>query len=59
MQFDFMSERGTIDSVFILTRLQEEYHAKGKKVYICFVDLANTFDRVPKKCWNGHCGGKE
>ena len=29
MQFDFMSVRGTI-YVFILRRLQEEYHVKGK-----------------------------
>ena len=28
MQFGFMPERGTIDAVFILRRLQEEYHAK-------------------------------
>ena len=34
MQFGFMPERGTIDAVFILRRMQEEYHAKGKN-YIC------------------------
>ena len=28
MQFCFMPQRGTIDAVFILRRLQEEYHAK-------------------------------
>ena len=28
MQFGFMPERGTIDAVFILRRMQEEYHAK-------------------------------
>ena len=26
MQFGFMPERGTIDAVFILRRMQEEYH---------------------------------
>ena len=31
MQFCFMSERGAIYAVFILRRLQEVYHAKGKK----------------------------
>ena len=31
MQFDFMPERGTIDVVFILCRMQEVYHAEGKK----------------------------
>ena len=34
MQFDFMLERGTIDAEFILRRMQEEYHAKGKS-YTC------------------------
>ena len=28
MQFGLMPERGTIDAVFILRRMQEEYHAK-------------------------------
>ena len=28
MQFGFIAERGTIDAVFILRRLQEEYHAE-------------------------------
>ena len=34
MQITFMSERGTINAVFILRRLQEEYHA-NEKIYIC------------------------
>ena len=34
MHFGFMPERGTIDAVLILRRLQEEYHAKGKKFYM-------------------------
>ena len=46
MQFGFMSERRTIDAVFILRRLQEEYHAKGKKLHMCFVDLEKAIDRV-------------
>ena len=49
MQFGFMPERGTIDGVFILRRMKEEYHAKGKKLYMCFVDLEKAFDRVPWK----------
>ena len=44
-----MSERGTIDGVFISRRLQEEYHAKGKKLYMCFVDLEKASDCVPRK----------
>ena len=49
IQFGFMPKRGTIDSVFMLRRLQDEYHAKGKKLYVCFVDLVKAFDRVPRK----------
>ena len=44
-----MPERGTIDAVFILRRMQEEYHAKGKKLYVCFVDLDKGFDKVARK----------
>ena len=39
--------RGSIDAVFILRRMQEKNHAKGKM--LCFVDLKKTVDRVPRK----------
>ena len=35
IQFAFMPERGTIDAVFILRRMLEEYHAKGKSCVFC------------------------
>ncbi|XP_068692793.1 uncharacterized protein [Montipora foliosa] len=50
MQFGFMPGKGTIDAVFILRRLQEEYLDNEKKLYVCFfVDLERAFDRVPRK----------
>ena len=49
MQFGFTPGKGTIDAVFILRRLPEEYRAKGKKLYMCFVDLQKAFDKVPRK----------
>ena len=49
MQIGFMPKRGTIDAVFILRRMQEECHAKGIKLYTCFVDLERAFDRVQRK----------
>ena len=49
MKFGIVPERGIIAAMFILRRMQEEYHAKGKKLYICFVDLAKAFNRVLMK----------
>ena len=49
MQFGLMSERVTIDAIFMLRRMQDEYHAKGKKLRLGFVDLEKAFDRVPRK----------
>ena len=35
MQFGFIPERGTIDAVFILRRMQVVYYAKGKSyIYV-------------------------
>ena len=49
MQFGFLPGRCTIDAVFILGRIQREYLAKQKKLYMCFVELATVFDRVLRK----------
>ena len=49
IQFGFMHERGTFDTMFFFGMLQEEYHVKGKTLCMCFVDLWNAFDRVPRK----------
>ena len=49
IQLGSMPERGTIDALFILRRVQEEYHAKGKKLYLCFADLEKALGTVPRK----------
>ena len=41
-----MHDRGTIDAVFVLRMLQEEYHARVNSC-MRFVDLEKAFDRVP------------
>ena len=48
IQFGFMPGKGTVDAVFIVRRMQEEYQ-KDNKLYISFVDMEKTFDGVPKK----------
>ena len=45
----FMPSKGTLDAVIILWGIQEEYLAKQKMLYICFVDLDKALDRVPRK----------
>ena len=54
-----MPERGTINAVFILRRLQEEYHAKGKTLHMCLVDVERAFYRVPRKVLEWAIGKKE
>ena len=33
MQFGFMPGKGTVDAIFIVRRMQEEYQRKDKKLY--------------------------
>ena len=49
MQFGFMPGKGTVDVMFIVRRMQEEYQKKNKKLYVCFVDMEKAFDKVPRK----------
>ena len=49
MQFDLKDERGTIDAVFILRRLHEEYDGNEEKLYMCLSDLKTAFHRVLRK----------
>ena len=49
MQFGFMPGKGTVDAIFIVRRMQEEYQKKDKKLYMCVVDMEKVFDRVPRK----------
>ena len=49
MQFGFMPGRSTTDAIFIVRQLQEKFLAKGKTLYLAFVDLEKAFDRVPRE----------
>ena len=48
-QFGFMPESRTVDAVFVLRRMQEEYRARGKMFCMHFVVLEKAFDRVQRK----------
>ena len=54
MQFSFIPGKGTIDAVFILRCIQEEYLAKQKKLYMCFVGLEKASDSSKESCGMGN-----
>jgi len=43
-----MKGKGTIDDIFTVRQMQENFKVKGKKLYFGFVDFEKAFDRVPK-----------
>ena len=44
MQFGFMPGKATVDAIFIVRRMREEYLKKDKKLYMCLVDMEKAFD---------------
>ena len=58
IQFGFMCEIGAIDAVLIFRWMQEECHAKGKKLCMCFVDIEKAFVRVLTKVLEWAMGKK-
>ena len=49
MQFGFTPGKGTVDAIFIVRRMQEEYEKKDKKLNMRFVYMEKACDRVPRK----------
>ena len=49
IQLGFMPGKGTVDAIFILGRMQQEYQKKDKKLYMCFVDMEKAFHILPRK----------
>ena len=43
-----MPGRESIDILFKVRRMQEEYRENNKKLYMCFMDLEKAFDRVSR-----------
>ena len=58
MQFGFMSERGTIDAMFILRVIQEEYHAKENSFIFVLETNRNHLSEYQRMCWNLQLGKK-
>ena len=50
MQFGFMPGKGTIDAIFIVRQVLEKFSAKGRNLYMAFVDLEKALTGFPGRC---------
>ena len=48
-QLCFVTERDTIDAIFVIQGLQEKYLAVNKRLHMAFRNLEKAFDCVPLK----------
>ena len=56
LQFGFLARKSLTDAIFINHRLQEKYLARTKYLWMVFVDLEKTFDRVSQESRGGLVG---
>ena len=54
MRFGFMPGKGTVDAIFIVKKMKEEYQKKNKKLCISFVGIEKAFDSAKKSDGVGH-----
>ena len=48
MQMRFMHRTGTVETIFILRQVLDNYNMAGKKLYIVLVDLEKVFDHLSR-----------
>ena len=48
-QIGLVPGEGSTDAIFLVRQMMEKYEAAGKKLYLVFVNLEKTFDRVPRR----------
>ena len=48
-QFGFVPGTGTTDAIFVVRQLREKYLVANKRLYMAFVDLKKSTNRVPWK----------
>ena len=43
--------KGTLDKIFSVRQIIEKCETAGRKLYLVFVDLEKTFNRVQRRIW--------
>jgi hypothetical protein len=47
-QFGFMSERSTMEMIFLIRQFMERCREQKKYLHMIFIDLAKTYDKVAR-----------
>ena len=47
-QFGFMSERSTMEAIFLIRQVMEWYREKKKNLHMVFIDLEKAYDKISR-----------
>jgi Reverse transcriptase (RNA-dependent DNA polymerase) len=46
IQFGFMSERSTMEVIFLIRQFMERHREQKKDLHMIFIDLEKTYDKI-------------